>query len=99
MPRKDPFDDLEPDAPEPTARPSERDLRERLAEDDEKLVPLTNVGGAAPTPLGLDSGGNLPGSEDDLANLSEPEPPEAPEVGAVHVREDGEEAGVPKRRG
>ena len=46
------------------------------------------MGGATPTPLGLDSGGSVPGAEDDLANLSEPEPPEPPEVGAVHVRED-----------
>ena len=91
MPRREPFDDLEPDAPEPTARPSDREVRELEEEDDEKLVPLTNVGGAAPTPLGLDSGGNLPGSEDDLANLSEPEPPEPPEVGAVHVQEGDEE--------
>jgi hypothetical protein len=96
MPR-DPFDDLEPDVPEPTARPVARDLRERVDEDDEKLVPLSNVGGAAPTPLGLDSGGNLPGSADDLANLSEPEPPEPPEVGAVHVREE-DEGGAPRAR-
>jgi hypothetical protein len=95
MPR-DPFDDLEPDVPEPTARPSGRDVRDRAEEDDEKVVPLANVGGAAPTALGLDSGGNQPGSEDDLANLSEPEPPEAPEVGAVHVRDD--EGAAPKRR-
>jgi hypothetical protein len=73
---------------EPTAQPSERP--ERLLEDeaDEKLVPLENVGGAAPTPLGLDSGGNFPGPADDLANLSEPEPPEAPEIGAIHVRDE-----------
>jgi hypothetical protein len=96
--RRDPFEDeLGPDLPEPTARPSERVGRERADEDDEKLVPLTNVGGAAPTPLGLDSGGNLPGSEDDLSNLSEPEPPEAPEVGAVHVR-DGDDPSSPRRR-
>ncbi len=88
MPRRDSFDDLEPDAPEPTARPSDREVRELEEEDDEKLVPLANVGGAAPTPLGMDSGGDLPGSGDDLANLSEPEPPEPPEVGAVHVRDD-----------
>lgn len=88
MTPRDPFDDLGPDEPEPTARPSERAGRALVDEDDEKLVPLTNVGGAAPTALGLDSGGNLPGSEDDLANLSEPEPPEPPEVGAVHVRDD-----------
>ncbi len=90
MPRRDPFEGR-PDAPDPTARPSDRDARERGEEDDEKLVPLSNVGGAAPTPLGLDSGGNLPGSLDDLANLSEPEPPEPPEVDAVHVRDDDED--------
>jgi hypothetical protein len=84
----DPFDEFGPDEPEPTARPSERESQELAEEDDEKLVPGSNVGGAAPTPLGLDSGGNLPGPEDDLANLSEPEPPEPPEVDAVHVRED-----------
>jgi hypothetical protein len=78
-----PLDDL--DAPEPTARPADRPAE---TEDGEKLVPPSNVGGAAPTPLGLDSGGNLPGPEDDLANLSEPEPPEPPEIGAVHVRDD-----------
>jgi hypothetical protein len=94
MPRRRyPIDDLPPDGPEPTAQPSERDAYELSEEDDEKLVPLTNVGGAAPTPLGLDSGGSFPGSEDDLANLSEPEPPEPPEVGAVHVREGEEEPG------
>ncbi len=98
MPRRDRFEGLEPDAPEPTARPSDRDSRELEEEDEEKLVPLSNVGGAAPTALGLDSGGNLPGGEDDLANLSEPEPPEPPEVGAVHVRE-SEEGGPAKRRG
>jgi hypothetical protein len=90
-PPRDPFEDLRPDEPEPTARPTERESRERFEEDDEKLVPASNVGGAAPTALGLDSGGNLPGPDDDLANLSEPEPPEAPEVGAVHVRDEGEE--------
>jgi hypothetical protein len=96
MPRRDdPFEDFGPDEPEPTARPSEREPRERVEEEDEKLVPLSNVGGAAPTPLGMDSGGNEPGSHDDLANLSEPEPPEPPEVGAVHVRE-GDRA--PRRR-
>jgi hypothetical protein len=96
--RTDPFEDLEPDEPEPTARPSERELRELAEEDDEKLVPLSNVGGAAPTPLGLDSGGNMPGSDDDLANLSEPEPPEPPEVGAVHIREDDGAYGPRKKR-
>ncbi len=85
--RRDPFEDFGPEEPEPTARPSERESHELAEEDDEKLVPLSNVGGATPTALGLDSGGTLPGPEDDLANLSEPEPPEPPEVGAVHVRE------------
>ncbi|ABC79913.1 hypothetical protein [Anaeromyxobacter dehalogenans] len=85
------------DDPEPTARPTEQIPRERLEDDDERLVPSANVGGAAPTPLGADSGGDLPGPEDDLASMSEPEPPEPPEVGAVHVRraaagEEGEEA-------
>jgi hypothetical protein len=84
------MDDLR-DEPEVTARPSEREPRELAEEDDEKLVPHSNVGGAAPTALGLDSGGNLPGPRDDLSNLSEPEPPEPPEVGAVHVREDDRE--------
>ena len=98
MPRRRPPPiDEPPDLPEPTARPSSRATRERAAEDDERVVPHTNVGGAAPTPLGLDSGGNLPGSEDDLSNLPDPEPPEPPELGAVHVRdEDG--ASSPRRR-
>jgi hypothetical protein len=87
------------DDPEPTARPTDRISRERLEGEDEKLVPASNVGGAAPTPLGGDSGGDLPGPEDDLASMSEPEPPEPPEVEAVHVRraggdEDEEEAGA-----
>ena len=90
------FDD-EPDPPEPTVQPSDRTHRERMAEADEKVVPIENVGGAAPTALGLDSGGNFPGSEDDLSNLPEPEPPEPPEVGAVHVRED-ERSGGRRRR-
>jgi hypothetical protein len=77
-----------------TARPTSGTRRELLGEADEKLVPMENVGGAAPTPLGLDSGGDFPGAEDDLANLSEPEPPEPPEVDAVHVtREDPGTAG------
>src|SRR5512138_3630918 len=99
MPRRRPFDDvpMDADSPEPTARPSERVPHELIEEDDEKLVPMTNVGGASPTALGLDSGGDFPGSEDDLANLSEPEPPEPPEVGAVHVRDDEDEL-APKRR-
>jgi hypothetical protein len=94
--RRPPPTDEAPDLPEPTAQPSSRVARERVEEDDGTVVPLTNVGGAAPTPLGLDSGGNQAGSEDDLANLSEPEPPEAPEVGAVHVR--GEDDPTSPRR-
>lgn len=78
------------DGRELTARPSER-TRDLVEGDDEKVVPMSNVGGAAPTALGLDSGGDFPGSEDDLANLAEPEPPEAPEVSAVHVRSDDED--------
>lgn len=85
------FQDDAPDSPEVTAQPSERMVRELATEADEKVVPLENVGGAAPTALGLDSGGNFPGPEDDLANLSEPEPPEAPEVEAMHVHEDADE--------
>jgi hypothetical protein len=75
------FDD-DADAPELTAQPRE-DYPE---EDGDRLVPLENVGGAAPTYHGADSGGDLPGPEDDLSNLIEAEPPESPEVGAVHVR-------------
>lgn len=72
------------EAPAPTAQPRERaDLEE---EDGDRLVPPENVGGAAPTHLGGDSGGDFPGTEDDLSSLAEPEPPESPEVGAVHVR-------------
>jgi hypothetical protein len=86
--RRRPIDEDALEGPELTARPSERPYRELIEEDDEKLVPTTNVGGAVPTALGLDSGGDQPGLEDDLSNLLEPEPPEAPEVGAVHVRDD-----------
>ena len=93
MAPRDPYDDLGPDEPDLTARPTERETEELAQEDGEKLVPLSNVGGAAPTPLGLDSGGNLPGPEDDLSNLSEPEPPEPPEVGAVHIHDEDEEPG------
>ncbi len=72
------------ETPEFTAQPRQRTGSE---EDDlDRLVPPENVGGAAPTHLGSDSGGDLPGSEDDLSSLVEPEPPESPEVGAVHVR-------------
>jgi len=92
------FDDDAPEAPEPTVQTSDRTQRERMNEADEKTVPLENVGGAAPTALGLDSGGNFPGPEDDLSNLSEPEPPEAPEVGAVHVRDDEGGGGTKRRR-
>jgi hypothetical protein len=86
-------DVLSPEGPDVTAQPTERLSREMLEEDEEKLVPGSNVGGAAPTPLGMDSGGDLPGPDDDLSNLSEPEPPEPPEVDAVHVREDEGPAG------
>jgi hypothetical protein len=79
--------DLEdPDLPEPTAQPRERPDDEE--EEGDRLVPLANVGGAAPTPLGGDSGGDWHGVHDDLANLVEPEPPDSPEVGAVHIRRD-----------
>ncbi len=86
--RRRPIDieDDGPDAPEPTARPSDGAHREQ--EQEEELVPESNMTGAAPTALGLDSGGDLPGPGDDLGNLVEPEPPEPPEVGAVHVRGD-----------
>jgi hypothetical protein len=77
-------DDDAADPPELTAQPRERPDNED--EDGDRLVPLENVGGAVPTYLGGDSGGDLPGPEDDLSNLMEPEPPESPEVGAVHVR-------------
>ena len=82
-----------PDEPALTARPSDRERRELAEEEEERVVPPENVGGAAPTPLGLDSGGNLPGQDDDLASLPEPEPPEPPEVGAVHVHDGEEEMG------
>jgi hypothetical protein len=72
------------DGPEPTAQPTERPAGEP---DDEKLVPMGNVGGAAPTERGLDSGGNLPGPEDDLANLAEEEPEPPPEESAVSIRD------------
>lgn len=90
-------DDDERDAPEFTARPSERTPRELTEAENERLVPVGNVGGAAPTTLGLDSGGNGPEAEDDLSNLPEPEPPVPPELDAVHVRED-EEEGEPRTR-
>jgi hypothetical protein len=88
--------DEAPEAPEPTAMPVSRpDLTE---EDDDRLVPATNVGGAVPTVLGGDSGGDLPGAEDDLTSLIEPEPPESPEVGAVHVRREQEKRARRPRR-
>lgn len=91
--RRIPIDDL--DEPTPTAQP--RDRPAALDGDDDRLVPLSNVGGAAPSPHGHDSGGDLPGFEDDLSNLAEPEPPDSPEVGAVHVRS-GEDAAPRSRR-
>jgi hypothetical protein len=91
--RRPPIDDDEPTV---TAQP--RDRPEELDEDGERLVPLSNVGGAAPSPHGRDSGGDLPGTDDDLSSLAEPEPPDSPEVGAVHVRA-GEDAAPRGRRG
>lgn len=73
------------DEPELTARPTGREQGDLRDEDGEKVVPRSNVGGATPT-AGHDSGGDLPGGGDDLENLGEPEPPETPEVGALHVR-------------
>ncbi len=58
--------------------------------EDDRLVPSTNIGGATPTPLGADSGGDLPGPDDDLANLPEPEPPPAPEVDSLSIRSEEE---------
>ena len=75
-----------PDDPEPTARPTAGEAAELAEEAEEKLVPIENVGGAAPTPLGMDSGGDLPGRGDELENLPEPEPPEPPETSAIHVQ-------------
>jgi hypothetical protein len=93
-PRDRSFDDepgddepgVAPDERELTARPTGREANELLEDDGDKVVPQGNVGGAAPTPLGMDSGGDLPGPQDDLGNLAEPEPPEAAEVDALHVR-------------
>jgi hypothetical protein len=91
MPRHDPQDqELRPDdldsGREVTARPSAHAPRRLEDEDDDRLVPTTNIGGAAPTPRGLDSGGDLPGPEDDLASLAEPEPPTPAEVEGLSVR-------------
>lgn len=58
--------------------------------EEDRLVPSTNIGGATPTPLGADSGGDLPGSEDGLANLPEPEPPPAPELDGLSIRSEDE---------
>ncbi len=83
MPRRIRRFEEEIPAEEPTAQPSERPRFDDDAED--RVVPTANVGGAAPTELGADSGGDFPGAEDDLANLAEPEPPEPPEVNAMHL--------------
>ncbi|HYS81867.1 MAG TPA: hypothetical protein VEM76_14245 [Anaeromyxobacteraceae bacterium] len=92
-----PLDDYDgPDPPEPTVRPHERPDNDD--ERDERVVPLSNMGGAAPTRLGNDSGGDMPGPEDDLTNLAEPEPPESPELSAMHIRR-GEERPRGRRRG
>jgi hypothetical protein len=58
-------------------------------DEEDRVVPSTNLGGAAPT-SGHDSGGDLPGPEDDLTNLAEPEPPPAPEVNGMTVRPERE---------
>jgi hypothetical protein len=92
MAPRDPFDedDEARDDPAVTARPTGREADALRDEAGARLVPLANVGGAAPTPLGHDSGGDLPAGGDELENLSEPEPPESAEVNAVHVRREGE---------
>ena len=91
-----PLDDYDgPDLPEPTVRPHERPDNDD--ERDERVVPLSNVGGAAPTRLGNDSGGDMPGPEDDLANFIEPEPPESPEMSAMHIRHGEERTRGPRR--
>ena len=91
------LDDEEPDLPEPTVQSSQRpDFDD---ERGDRVVPLSNVGGAAPTRLGNDSGGDLLGPEDDLTNLIEPEPPESPELNAMHIRHgEGEPRGRRRRR-
>jgi hypothetical protein len=93
--RKKRFDDDVPEEAVPTVQP--RDRPPALDDDDDRLVPLSNVGGAAPSPHGHDSGGDLPGWDDDLSSLAEPEPPDSPEVDAVHVRA-GEDAAPRGRR-
>lgn len=92
-----PVEDDGPDLPEPTVRSSERPDYDD--ERGERVVPLSNVGGAAPTRLGNDSGGDLPGPEDDLTNLIEPEPPEPPEMNAMHIHHrEGEPRGPRRKR-
>ena len=76
----------EQDEAELTARPSAARNPE-LEVDEDRVVPSSNVGDAAPSPGG-DSGGDLPGPEDDLANLAEPEPPSTPELRGLSVREE-----------
>ncbi len=93
--RRRTIDEGPTDEPTPTVQPRERP--EQLDDDGDRLVPLSNVGGAAPSPHGHDSGGDLPGNEDDLSNLAEPEPPDSPEVGAGHGRA-GEDAAPRGRR-
>jgi hypothetical protein len=93
--RRKTFDDPLVEEPEFTAQPRDRPLDD---DEDDRIVPMSNVGGAAPTVHGHDSGGDFPGSEDDLASLAEPEPPDSPEVDAVHVRA-GEDAAPRNRRG
>jgi hypothetical protein len=98
----DTLDASEPDEPELgssdadegelTARPMGR-AANPFEDDDDRLVPSSNLGGATPTLRGRDSGGDLPGPEDDLANLAEPEPPTAAEVEGLSVR--GEDEIVP----
>jgi len=85
--RPDPPGFGDPDEPHPTARPAPAVDEDLASEQEERLVPSTNVGGAAPS-LGGDSGGDLAGPEDSLANLSEPEPPATPELGGLSVREE-----------
>jgi hypothetical protein len=82
--RRIPVEDELPDTPEYTAQPRDRPIDH--GEDGGRLVPRTNVGGAAPTRTGHDSGGDLDDYQDDLSDLIEPEPPESPELDAVHVR-------------
>lgn len=100
MPKR-PIDPTEADLPDPdepgfgdpeeedeaalTARPTSA-RNPDLDPDEDRVVPASNVGGAAPSP-GADSGGDQPGPEDDLANLAEPEPPSTPELHGFSVHE------------